>query len=47
MKYLQFKMEGVDDQGIFTGHASVFNVVDLDGDVVEPGADELRRRWMA
>ncbi|WP_368248478.1 phage major capsid protein [Intestinimonas butyriciproducens] len=38
MKYLQFKMEGVDDQGIFTGHASVFNVVDLDGDVVEPGA---------
>ena len=22
MKYLQFKMEGVDDQGIFTGHAA-------------------------
>ena len=38
MKYLQFKMEGVDDQGIFTGHASVFGVVDLDNDVVEPGA---------
>lgn len=38
MKYLQIKMEGVSDQGIFTGHASVFNVVDLDNDVVEPGA---------
>lgn len=38
MKYLQVKMEGVSDQGIFTGHASVFNVVDLDNDVVESGA---------
>lgn len=26
------------DQGIFTGHASVFGIVDLDNDVVEPGA---------
>ena len=27
--------------------AHYLHVVDLDGDVVEPGADELRRRWMA
>ena len=38
MKRLQFKAENVTDQGIFTGHASVFGVVDLDNDVVEPGA---------
>ncbi len=38
MKYLQVKMEGVNEQGVFTGHASVFNVVDLDNDMVEPGA---------
>ena len=38
MKRLQFKTENVTDQGIFTGHASVFGVVDLDNDVVEPGA---------
>lgn len=37
-KRLQFKAEGMTDQGIFTGHASVFGVVDLDNDVVEPGA---------
>lgn len=35
---LQFKAENMDDQGIFTGHASIFGVVDLDNDVVEPGA---------
>lgn len=35
---LQFKTENMDDQGIFTGHASIFGVVDLDNDVVEPGA---------
>ena len=38
MKRLQIKAENVTDQGIFTGHASVFGVVDLDNDVVEPGA---------
>jgi HK97 family phage major capsid protein/HK97 family phage prohead protease len=37
-KRLQFKAEGIDDQGIFTGYASIFGVVDLDNDVVEPGA---------
>lgn len=37
-KWLQFKAEGMTDQGIFTGHASVFGVVDLENDVVEPGA---------
>ena len=33
MKRLQIKAENVTDQGIFTGHASVFGVVDLDNDV--------------
>lgn len=37
-KQMQFKAEGLDEQGIFTGYASVFGVVDLDNDVVEPGA---------
>lgn len=35
MSRLQIKAENVTDQGIFTGHASVFGVVDLDNDVVE------------
>lgn len=37
-KRLQFKAEDINEQGVFTGYASIFGVVDLDNDVVEPGA---------
>lgn len=35
---LQLRDAIIDDQGIFTGYASVWGVVDSDGDVVERGA---------
>lgn len=38
-KSLQFELSGVDEeQGIFEGYASVFGVLDSDGDIVDRGA---------
>lgn len=37
-KRLQFKSDGIDEQGIFEGHASVWDIVDTEDDVVERGA---------
>ena len=41
-KSLQFELSGVDEeQGIFEGYASVFGVLDSDGDIVDRGAFTL------
>ena len=37
-KGLKFSLGKIDDEGVFDGYASVTNVVDLGGDIVEPGA---------
>jgi HK97 family phage prohead protease len=34
----KFKESSIDEEGVFSGYASVFNNVDLDGDVIIPGA---------
>lgn len=37
-KNLKVEIKSVDDAGSFTGYASVFNNVDLGGDIIAPGA---------
>lgn len=37
-KSFEFKQTALDDEGAFSGYASVFNNTDLDGDIILPGA---------
>ena len=37
-KRLRFKMDGYNEEGIFSGYAAVFENIDSGGDVIEPGA---------
>ena len=37
-KAVRFELKQLDDAGTFTGLASVFGMVDLQGDVIERGA---------
>ena len=38
VKQYAVKMTSANEQGLFTGHASAFGNVDLEGDIIEPGA---------
>lgn len=40
LKYIErpFELKAVDETGVFTGYVSVFNNVDLGGDIILPGA---------
>lgn len=37
-KNIELKADDISEQGIFTGHASVFDIVDSDNDIIERGA---------
>jgi Caudovirus prohead protease. len=38
IKNFRAKFTAPDDEGHFTGYASVFELEDLDGDIIKPGA---------